>query len=201
MAVGDPERADEVVQLADEQVDRPEVGAAVRVVRAAAVAELVVVDDRAASRRGRRARGGSRGSRLDRREGRRAGAGAAESPGRSSPVTRYQVSASSPANGNATVPSRASTGATLRLTGLSTSSTASTAACVRAADSREWSDPDTGDTHPTQGAGTFGGRGIRALSRPARSVSRADAGRPQEGRATPDSTHARAGGAPSLTRS
>jgi hypothetical protein len=30
VAVGDPERADEVVQLPDEQVDRPEVGAAVR---------------------------------------------------------------------------------------------------------------------------------------------------------------------------
>ena len=29
VAVGDPERVDEVVQLADEQVDRPEVGAAV----------------------------------------------------------------------------------------------------------------------------------------------------------------------------
>jgi hypothetical protein len=45
VAVGDPERADEVVQLSDEQVDRPEVCAAVGVVRAAAVAELVVVDD------------------------------------------------------------------------------------------------------------------------------------------------------------
>ncbi len=45
VAFGDPERLDEVVQLADEEVDRPEVGAAVRVVRAAAVAELVVVDD------------------------------------------------------------------------------------------------------------------------------------------------------------
>ena len=45
VAVGDPERADEVVQLPDEQVDRPEVGAAVGVVGAAAVAELVVVDD------------------------------------------------------------------------------------------------------------------------------------------------------------
>ena len=45
MAVGDPERVDEVVQLPDEQVDRPEVGAAVGVVGAAAVAELVVVDD------------------------------------------------------------------------------------------------------------------------------------------------------------
>ena len=45
VAVGDPERVDEVVQLADEEVDRPEVGAAVRIVRAAPVAELVVVDD------------------------------------------------------------------------------------------------------------------------------------------------------------
>src|SRR4029078_731351 len=41
----------------------------------------------------------------------RSGSPAASRP----PVTRYQVSASSPANGKATVPSRASTGATLRL--------------------------------------------------------------------------------------
>ena len=47
VAVGDPERVDEVVQLADEELGRPELGPAVRVVRAAAVAELVVVDDRA----------------------------------------------------------------------------------------------------------------------------------------------------------
>ena len=47
MAVGDPERLDEVVQLADEQLGLPELGAAVRVVRAAPVADLVVVDDRA----------------------------------------------------------------------------------------------------------------------------------------------------------
>ena len=46
--VGDAERLDEVVQLADEEVDRPELGAALREVRAAAVAELVVEDDRAA---------------------------------------------------------------------------------------------------------------------------------------------------------
>jgi len=48
VAVGDPERVHEVVQLAHEEVDRPEVGAAVRVVRATAVPELVVVDDGAA---------------------------------------------------------------------------------------------------------------------------------------------------------
>ena len=47
MAVGDPERVDEVVQLADEELGRPELGSAVRVVGAAAAADLVVVDDRA----------------------------------------------------------------------------------------------------------------------------------------------------------
>ena len=197
VAVGDPERVDEVVQLADEQVDRPEVGAAVRVVRAAAVAELVVVDDGPAV--------GEIGEREevvvgrawpavkdDERRGRR-GRRAAGRPSRGtrSPPPRRRT-------GRPRCP-RAHPQARLYASGLSTSSTASTAACVRAPDHREWSDPDTGDTHPTQGAGTFGGRGIRALSRPTRSVSRADAGRPQEGRATPDSTHARAGGAPSLT--
>ena len=45
MAVGDPERVDEAVQFSNEQVDGPEVGAAIRIVSAAAVAELVVVDD------------------------------------------------------------------------------------------------------------------------------------------------------------
>src|SRR5438477_7027084 len=49
VTVGDPERVDEVVKLANEQVDRPEVGAAVRVVRAPTVAELVVMDDRPAA--------------------------------------------------------------------------------------------------------------------------------------------------------
>jgi hypothetical protein len=48
VAVGDSERVDEVVELANEELDRPEVGAPVRIVRAAAVPELVVVDDRAA---------------------------------------------------------------------------------------------------------------------------------------------------------
>jgi len=46
--VGDPERVDEIVELPDEQIDRPEVGAALRVVRTPAVADLVVEDDRAA---------------------------------------------------------------------------------------------------------------------------------------------------------
>ena len=45
---GDSERVDQVVELADEQVDRPEIRAALRVVRAPAVADLVVEDDRAA---------------------------------------------------------------------------------------------------------------------------------------------------------
>jgi len=46
--VGDSERLDEVVQLADEELDRPEICTAVRIVRAAAVPELVLMDDRAA---------------------------------------------------------------------------------------------------------------------------------------------------------
>ena len=46
--VGDPERVDKIVELPDEQVDRPEVGAPLRVVRAPAVADLVVEDDSAA---------------------------------------------------------------------------------------------------------------------------------------------------------
>ena len=45
---GDSERVDQVVELADEQVDRPEIRAALRVVRAPAVADLVVEDDSAA---------------------------------------------------------------------------------------------------------------------------------------------------------
>ena len=49
VALSQPERVDEVVQLAHEEIDRPEVGAALRVVRAAPVAELVVVDDGAAA--------------------------------------------------------------------------------------------------------------------------------------------------------
>ena len=44
VAIGDPERVDEVVQLADEELGRPELGAAVRIVRAAAAPDLVVVD-------------------------------------------------------------------------------------------------------------------------------------------------------------
>src|SRR3954454_12686219 len=48
MPFGDSERVDEVVELADEQVDGPEVGSALRVVRAPAVADLVVEDDRPA---------------------------------------------------------------------------------------------------------------------------------------------------------
>ena len=48
MPVDDAERVDEVVQLAHEEIDRPEVGAPVGAMRAAAVAELVVVDDRPA---------------------------------------------------------------------------------------------------------------------------------------------------------
>ena len=48
VAAGDPECVDEVVQLADEEVDGPEVGAAVGVMRAPAVPDLVVVDDGAA---------------------------------------------------------------------------------------------------------------------------------------------------------
>ena len=50
VAVGDPEGIDEVVELADEELDRPELGAAVGIVRAAAVADLVVVDDGAVGR-------------------------------------------------------------------------------------------------------------------------------------------------------
>jgi hypothetical protein len=84
---------------------------------------------------------------------------------------------------------------------LSTPSTDSTPSCVCANDDGEWSDTGTGDTHSTQGAGTFGGRGVRALLRPSRSMSRADHGRPGKGRATPDGTHVRAGGTPSLARS
>ena len=38
------------MQLTDEEIDRPEIGAALRIVRAAAVAELVVVDHGAAVR-------------------------------------------------------------------------------------------------------------------------------------------------------
>jgi len=49
--VGDSERLDEVVQLADEELDRPEICTAVRIVRAAAVPELVVMDDRRRSAR------------------------------------------------------------------------------------------------------------------------------------------------------
>src|SRR5579862_4463672 len=45
MAAGDAERLDEVVQLAHEELDRPEVRAALGEVGAAPVAELVVVDD------------------------------------------------------------------------------------------------------------------------------------------------------------
>ena len=45
--VGDSERVDQVVELADEKVDRPEIRAALRVVRAQPVADLVVEDDRA----------------------------------------------------------------------------------------------------------------------------------------------------------
>jgi len=48
VAPGDPERVDEVVQLADEEIHRPELGAAVGVVGAAPVPYLVVVDDRPA---------------------------------------------------------------------------------------------------------------------------------------------------------
>src|SRR6266550_5477075 len=44
---GDSERVDQVLELADEKVDRPEIRAALRVVRAPAVADLVVEDDRA----------------------------------------------------------------------------------------------------------------------------------------------------------
>jgi hypothetical protein len=45
VVIGDVERRDEVVQLADEQLDGPEVSAPLGQVRAAAVAELVVVDN------------------------------------------------------------------------------------------------------------------------------------------------------------
>jgi hypothetical protein len=45
---GDAERVDEVVQLPNEELGRPELGAAVRIVRAAPAAQLVVMHDRAA---------------------------------------------------------------------------------------------------------------------------------------------------------
>src|SRR5947209_5794654 len=48
VSIGDSERLDEVVQLPDEELDRTEVGAALGVVRRAAVPDLVVEDDRAA---------------------------------------------------------------------------------------------------------------------------------------------------------
>jgi hypothetical protein len=111
--VGYPERLDEVVELPDKEIDRPEVRAAIRIVRAAAVAELVVVDDRATL-----GEVGKREQVVVCRAGppwrTMSGAGTAVSPGRSSPVTRYQVSASSPASGKATVPLRTSICATLR---------------------------------------------------------------------------------------
>src|SRR5262249_47373706 len=80
-------------------------------------------------------------------------------------------------------------------------STGSTAACAGAGDGGEWSDPDTGDTHPTQRAGAFGGRGIRPLPRSSRPLPSAARGRSGPGGATPDSAHARAGGAPPLAAS
>ncbi len=49
VALSQAERVDEIVELADEEIDRPEVGAPLRVVRAAPVADLVVVDDGAAA--------------------------------------------------------------------------------------------------------------------------------------------------------
>ena len=47
MSVCDAQRVDEVVQLPDEELGSPELRAAVRVVRAAPVPDLVVMDDRA----------------------------------------------------------------------------------------------------------------------------------------------------------
>ena len=148
MAVGDPERVDEVVQLADEEVDRPEVGAAVRVVRAAAVAELVVVDDGAAV--------GEVGEREE-VVVRRAGAAVEddERRGRSGvagpQVAGHAVPGLRLVEGDA-VPSRTSTCATLRR--LSTPSTGSTAACVsggrRWRVARHWHRrhaPDAGSGH------------------------------------------------------
>src|ERR1700759_3040492 len=73
-------------------------------------------------------------------------------------------------------------------------STPSTATCVPGGRGGESGNPGTGDTHPTQGAGTLGGRGIRALSRPARPPPRACGGHPRTGRAPPVSTDVRAGG-------
>ena len=51
MPIPDPERVDQIVQLADEEIDRPELGTAVREVTAAPIPELVVVDHRAAAAR------------------------------------------------------------------------------------------------------------------------------------------------------
>ena len=48
VAACDAQRADQVVQLADEQIHRPEVGASLRIVRRATVPDLVVEDDRSA---------------------------------------------------------------------------------------------------------------------------------------------------------
>ena len=45
MAIGDPERLDEVLELAHEEGGRPELGAPVGIVGAAAASDLVVVDD------------------------------------------------------------------------------------------------------------------------------------------------------------
>jgi hypothetical protein len=50
VTIGDSESVDEVVELTDEEIDRPELGAAVGIVRAAAAPDLVVVDDRAVGR-------------------------------------------------------------------------------------------------------------------------------------------------------
>jgi len=47
VAARDPERVDEVVELADEEIDCPEVAVAPLVVCAAAVTDLVLEDDRA----------------------------------------------------------------------------------------------------------------------------------------------------------
>lgn len=47
VSVADPERIDQVVELAHEQLDRPEIRAAVREVGAPSVADLVVVHDSA----------------------------------------------------------------------------------------------------------------------------------------------------------
>jgi hypothetical protein len=96
---------------------------------------------------------------------------------------------------------RASPSRAFRLAGLSTPSTGSTGACAHADNGGEWWGTGSGDTHPAQGTGTFGGRGVRALSRSSRPVSSADPGRPGQGRATPNSPHARAGRAPSVAPS